>query len=165
MLGRTLDELPPQTRKLLRLIVEWVDERCQSLEMSRSDYRFSRREVRTHTNWSDTALKIHLARLAEMEYLLIHRGGRGQSYAYELLYSGDGSDDAPHLSGLIDVERLTPKTGLRCKTGQGQKISGPGPVSPRSVGSQGVVTRTKPARKPAKPRAAPTPMRKTTKKD
>lgn len=28
VLGRTLDELPPQTRKLLQLIVTWVTERC-----------------------------------------------------------------------------------------------------------------------------------------
>jgi len=133
VLGRTLDELPPQTRKLLRLIVERVDERCQSLEMSRSDYRFSRREVRAHTNWSDTALKVHLARLAEMEYLLIHRGGRGQSYAYELLYSGDGCDDVPHLSGLIDMERLKYDAN---RSGQKAKRSGTGqpPVRDQSGG-------------------------------
>ncbi|MFN2183181.1 MAG: DNA primase, partial [Anaerolineae bacterium] len=142
VLGRTLDELPPQTRKLLRLIVERVDERCQSLAMSRSDYRFSRREVRAHTNWSDTALKVHLARLAEMEYLLIHRGGRGQSYAYELLYSGDGNDDAPHLSGLIDVESLKYDAN---RSGQNADRSGPGqpPVSGQSGGGHEDKTGTK----------------------
>jgi len=105
-LGRTLDELPPQTRKLLRLIVALVTERCAALEMNRADYRFSRREVREHANWSDTALKVHLARLAEMEYLLVHRGGRGQSYVYELLYQGEGEHGEPFLMGLIDVEKL-----------------------------------------------------------
>ena len=132
--------------------------------MSRSDYRFSRREVRTHTNWSDTALKIHLARLAEMEYLLIHRGGRGQSYAYELLYSGDGSDDAPHLSGLIDVERLRQKQGYDVnRSGPEDKRSGSGqpPVSGQSGGGHEDKTGTK----ASKTKAAPTPMRKTTKKD
>ena len=79
----------------LRLIVELVTGRCTTLEMNRSDYRFSRREVREHTNWSDTALKVHLARLAEMEYLLTHRGGRGQSYVYELLYQGEGEQGGP----------------------------------------------------------------------
>jgi hypothetical protein len=50
-------------------------------------------------------LKLHLARLTELEYLLVHRGGRGQSFEYELLY--DGKDEAQrHLSGLIDVEAL-----------------------------------------------------------
>jgi hypothetical protein len=142
VLGRTLDELPPQTRKLLRLIVERVSDQCDKLAMARADYRFSRREVRAHTNWSDTALKIHLARLAEMEYLLIHRGGRGQSYAYELLYSGDGNDDAPHLSGLIDVESLKYDAN---RSGQNADRSGSGqpPVSGQSGGGHEDKTGTK----------------------
>jgi len=106
VLGRTLDELPPQTRTLLRLIVELVTARRQAQDIKQADYRFSRREVREHTNWSDTALKVHLARLAEMEYLLTHRGGRGQSYVYELLYQGEGEHGEPFLMGLIDVTKL-----------------------------------------------------------
>jgi DNA primase len=136
VLGRTLDELPPQTRKLLGLIVAWVTENCSSQAMERSDYRFSRREVRAHTNWSDTALKIHLARLVEMEYLLIHRGGRGQSYVYELLYSGDGCDDAPHLSGLIDVARLREKQGYD-ENRSGQKAQRSGSGQPLVSGQSG----------------------------
>lgn len=133
VLGRTLDELPPQTRKLLRLIVELVTERCTTLEMNRSDYRFSRREVREATNWSDTALKVHLARLAEMEYLLTHRGGRGQSYVYELLYQGEGEHGEPFLMGLIDVEKLRYDEK---KSGQNDDRSGAGqpPVSGQSGG-------------------------------
>lgn len=105
VLGRTLDELPPQTRRLLTLMVDMVEQQCAKLEIKRSDYRFSRREVREHTRWGDTQLKIHLGRLVELEYVLVHRGGRGQSFEYELLY--DGQDDAQrHLSGLIDVEVL-----------------------------------------------------------
>ncbi len=106
VLGRTLDELPPQTRTLLRLIVEFVAERAKTLEMSRSDYRFSRREVRESTRWGNTQLKYHLHRLEELEYLVVHRGGRGQSFVYELLYDGDAQQDHPHLSGLIDVAAL-----------------------------------------------------------
>jgi hypothetical protein len=41
-----------------------------------------------------------------MEYLLVHRGERGQSYVYELLYEGQGADGKPFLMGLIDVEKL-----------------------------------------------------------
>jgi len=106
VLGRTLDELPPQTRTLLRLIVELVAERAKTLAMSRSDYRFSRREVREFTRWGNTQLKYHLHRLEELEYLVVHRGGRGQSFVYELLYDGDAQEDHPHLSGLIDVAAL-----------------------------------------------------------
>lgn len=106
VLGRTLDELPPQTRRLLKLVVTMVGDRCAALEMKKGDYRFSRRQVREHTRWGDTQLKIHLARLVELEYLLVHRGGRGQSFEYELLYSGSPDGEMPHLSGLIDVEVL-----------------------------------------------------------
>lgn len=144
VLGRTLDELPPQTRKLLHLIVELVTDCCKALEMNNSDYRFSRREVREHTNWSDTALKVHLARLAEMEYLLVHRGGRGQSYVYELIYQGEGEQGEPFLMGLIDVEKLAYDEN---KSGQNGKRSGSGqpPVRGRSGGGQDAKNRRKPS--------------------
>jgi DNA primase len=105
VLGRTLDELPPQTRKLLALLVALVERECTAQSARRADYRFSRRQVREATKWGDTQLKIHLARLVELEYLLIHRGGRGQSFEYELLYDGD-TRGAAHVSGLIDIEAL-----------------------------------------------------------
>ena len=105
VLGRSIDELPPQTRRLLSLVVQMVEQQCAAQQIDRTDYRFSRREVREHTRWGDTQLKLHLARLTELEYLLVHRGGRGQSFEYELLY--DGQDEAQrHLSGLIDVAAL-----------------------------------------------------------
>jgi hypothetical protein len=51
-------------------------------------------------------LKLHLSRLEEMEYLLPHRGRRGQSFVYELLYDGQGQDGKPFVIGLLDVESL-----------------------------------------------------------
>jgi DNA primase len=62
VLGRTLDELPPQTRRLLGLIVAMVEEACRTQQMPRASHRFSRRAVREYTRWGDTQLKIHLAR-------------------------------------------------------------------------------------------------------
>jgi DNA primase catalytic core len=106
VLGRTLDELPPQTRKLLALLVAMVERGCTNQGVPRAAYRFSRRQVRECTKWGDTQLKIHLARLVELEYLLIHRGGRGQSFEYELLYDGAAQGASAHASGLIDVEAL-----------------------------------------------------------
>ena len=55
--------------------------------LARADVRFTRREVREASGWegADTQLKVHLGRLVELEYLLVHRGGRGQSFVYELL--------------------------------------------------------------------------------
>jgi DNA primase catalytic core len=106
VLGRSLDELPPHTRRLLMLIDEMVAASTQKLDVKRADYRFSRREVREHVGWGDTQLRLHLDRLVDLEYVLVHRGGRGQSFVYELLYDGQGKDGKPFLPGLIDVEQL-----------------------------------------------------------
>jgi DNA primase len=105
VLGRSLDELPPQTRRLLMLVDAMVKQQCAAQNIARGDYRFSRKDIRTATGWGDTQLKIHLARLAELEYLLTHRILRGQGYVYELLYDGTG-EASPHLSGLIDPAAL-----------------------------------------------------------
>ncbi len=143
VLGRTLDELPPQTRRLLQLIVSMVEGECAAQQVSRAQYRFSRRQVREHTRWGDTQLKIHLGRLVELEYLLVHRGGRGQSFEYELLYDGSG-DDVRHLSGLIDIETLLVAHAYDGeRSGQNAERSGSGrpPVGGRSAGSRGDETR------------------------
>src|SRR5262249_41334725 len=99
-----------QTRRLLGLIVEMVDQECRAQHLPRAAYRFSRRAVREYTRWGDTQLKIHLARLTELEYLLVHRGGRGQSFEYELLFDGPAEgntgNNVPHVRGLIDGEAL-----------------------------------------------------------
>jgi hypothetical protein len=63
VLGRSLDELQPQTRRLLLLIDEEVTRECERLQMARSDFRFSRRDVRAWCLWGDTVLKKHLGRL------------------------------------------------------------------------------------------------------
>jgi len=110
MLGRSLDELPPQTRGLLRALCTMVATRMQTDALPRSEVRFSRREVRDTTSWGDTQLRVHLERLVAMEYLLVHRGSRGQSFVYELLYDGDGGA-APYLSGLIDVATMATSRG------------------------------------------------------
>lgn len=117
VLGRSLDELPPQTRRLLLMIDDHVTAECERLKMERSDHRFSRRDVRAFTGWGDTQLKIHLHRLEELEYLLIHRGGRGQSFVYELLFTRSSDGGKPVLGGLIDVDVLS-------KHGYDEKKSG-----------------------------------------
>jgi DNA primase len=127
VLGRTLDELPPQTRKLLGLVVAMVEEHCRAQHIGRAQYRFSRRTVRESTRWGDTQLKIHLGRLTELEYLLVHRGGRGQSFEYELLFDspagGMSRSGAPHVNGLIDVEALREGCGAQHPYDAGRSAS------------------------------------------
>ena len=109
ILGRSLDELPPQTRKLLKEIQQMVEANCKAQSMAQKDYRFSRKTIRDRAKWSDGQLKIHCKRLEELEYLLVHRGGRGIIIEYELLYTGDTETDKAQMMGLLDVEKLEEK--------------------------------------------------------
>lgn len=106
VLGRSLDELPPQTRTLLKLIHQHIKQDYQAQHCNQADYRFSRKDVRQLSGWTDFQVKKHMHRLEEMEYVLIHRGKRGQSMEYELLYQGEGEGDKNFLMGLIDVQKL-----------------------------------------------------------
>jgi DNA primase len=106
VLGRSLDELPPQTRRLLGLVSEMVTKHAEAQGLDRSDVRFTRRDVRTYTGWSDFPVRMHLEKLAELEYLLVHRGGPGQRFVYELLYDGQGESGEAFLTGLLDVDTL-----------------------------------------------------------
>jgi hypothetical protein len=74
--------------------------------LERIDYRFSRRQICEYTGWSMTQVRLHLDRLVEHEYILVHRGSRGLSFVYELLYNGEGKQGEPFLMGLIDVNQL-----------------------------------------------------------
>jgi hypothetical protein len=106
VLGRSLDELSPQTRRFLLLLDEMVTKECKRLAMDRSDYRFRRKDVRDSAGWTDFQVRTHIDKLVSLEYVLVHRGSRGQNFVYELLYDGQGKDGSLHLMGLIDVEKL-----------------------------------------------------------
>jgi DNA primase catalytic core len=113
--GRSLDELPPQSRRLLIMLDGMVKDGCQSLKMLRCDYRFTRKDVRRYTRWSDFQVRIHLERLVALEYVLVHRGCRGQTMVYELVYDGKGQDGRPFVLGLIDVDELRKEEKERLK--------------------------------------------------
>ena len=138
VLGRTLDDLPPQTRKLLNQIQTMVTQECKKLNVEQSDHRFGRKAIRAFTGWSDGQLKIHCKRLEEMEYLLVHHGGRGQSIDYELLYSGDIDSHDNQMMGLLDISQLKQGYDVQ-KSGVKAQKSAPSQcqVSPKSGGSQG----------------------------
>jgi len=106
VLGRSLDELPPQTRKLLHLIDAHVTKLCADQSMERSDVRLTRRELLDVTGLGYSQLTIHLDRLVALEHVLAHTGRQGRSFVYELVYDGGGKAKTPHLSGLLDVAKL-----------------------------------------------------------
>jgi DNA primase catalytic core len=124
VLGRTLDELPPQTRKLLTQIKTFITDVCKKQSIEQSDYRFSRKQFRRYAGASDTQLRLHLSRLVEMEYLLVHQGGRGQSFVYELLYDDEGKDGSAFLMGLIDVKQLKNTTTTQSSRGKTSENAG-----------------------------------------
>jgi DNA primase len=121
VLGRSLDELPPQTRRVLAALHSWVEGITIERELRRPDVRFTRSDVRRVTSLSDVQCRVHVERLVALEYVLVHRGTRGQSFEYELLYDGQGGNGAPFVAGLIEVEALKSNTttaSSRGKTGQ-----------------------------------------------
>lgn len=126
VLGRSLDELPPQTRTLLDLVDAYVSAECKRRQIERGELRFSRKTIRDVTRWGDTQLKVHMHRLEEMEYLLVHRGGRGQSFVYELLFDRGTAKNETYLHGLIDVVRLNRAGSESNRSGQEAKQAGVG---------------------------------------
>ncbi len=105
-LGTSLDELAPQTRKMLSLIEQYVSQYCEKNEVKQSKCLLTRREIREYTRWSNTEIKRHLDRLVDFEYLLQHRKGPGGRCVYQLSYKGEGKDGKRFLLGLVDVEKL-----------------------------------------------------------
>ncbi len=113
VMGISLDELAPQTRRFLVLLEKMVKEHSEQTQTEPSQCHFSRKEIREYTGWTDFQVRTHIHRLVEMEYVLVHNGRRGKNYVYELLYQGQGQKGNPFLLGLIDVRKLTTSMPLR----------------------------------------------------
>jgi hypothetical protein len=168
VLGRSLDELPPQTRRVLAALGQLVDALAKEQATPRAEVRFTRSQVRAHTSLSDTQCRLHLDRLAELEYLLTHRGQRGQSYVYELLHDAPAGSHLPHLAGLIDVDALkaTPTTqSLRGQPDQfaGEQAEFAGPTRPQRGANAGAARSAKPPAKPALARVPADPADESSK--
>jgi hypothetical protein len=106
VLGRSLDELPPQTRRVLGITEAFVLERAKQHQSTRREMRFTRRELRARCGMSDAAIRVHLERLVEMEYVRPASGRKGLLFEYELLFDGDVEISAPQMIGLIDISQL-----------------------------------------------------------
>lgn len=135
VLGRSLDELPPQTRRLLDVLDGIVAARAADDAIDRDQVRFTRRAVREQTSWGDTQLKVHLARLVELELVIAHRADRGAGFVYELVWDGTGRAGERFLTGLTDPATLRYDDN---RSGSEGDRSGPGrpPVGPWSGGGR-----------------------------
>ncbi|WP_061217340.1 CHC2 zinc finger domain-containing protein [Leptospira interrogans] len=100
ILGRTLEELTPQTKEVLFCLHEMVEKESEEQNLSKSAVRFTRRQARERLGMSDTRLRVHLRRLEELEYLVVRSRGQGQLVEYELLYDGEGQEGEEFTLGL-----------------------------------------------------------------
>ena len=141
ILGRSLDELPPQTRRLLGYIRDLVKKKGGSAtgqpgaKVGAGTACFSRKELRDLCGWSLTQVRVHLERLVELECLAIRHGRLGSQFVYELLLDAATPEAVAHI-GLIDTAKLrhdykTNLTGFSSGVaGQNGHLTGDGGTPP-----------------------------------
>lgn len=143
VLGRSLDELPPQTRRLLGHIRDLAKQR-RTEHGPKAAAWFSRKELREACGWSLTQVTVHLERLVALEYLAVRHGRMGSAFVYELLFDPETPEAVAHV-GLIEIERLrheykTNLTGLKAGvSGPKGDLSGgdaPGPLPPSAASTE-----------------------------
>jgi DNA primase catalytic core len=137
MLGRSLDELPPQTRRLLAHIRELMKTKRKE-RSAKAATTFSRRDLRAACGWSLTQVRVHLERLVDLEYLAVQHGRFGSQFVYEILFDLDAPEAVAHV-GLIEIAKLrhdykTNLTGFcRGVAGQNGHLAGGGETPPPPV--------------------------------
>jgi hypothetical protein len=115
VLARSLDELPPQTRRLLGHIRSLMKSKqtinAKSAKMgpgsavAGGSATFSRKELREASGWSLTQVSVHLERLVALEYVALRHGRMGSQFVYEALFEIGAPESLAHI-GLIEVESL-----------------------------------------------------------
>jgi hypothetical protein len=110
VLGQCLDELPPGTRRLLAALHTFVTAEAARKDVEAGMVRFTRRDLREALGFGDTQLKVHLARLVDLELVSPIRTDRG-GFCYELSWAppqgGDGEQATQRvLPGLFDPATL-----------------------------------------------------------
>ena len=104
VLARSLDELPPQTRRLLGHIRALLKNKRES-GSAKAAACFSRKELREASGWSLTQVSVHLERLIALEYVALRHGRLGSQFVYEALFDLDAPESLAHI-GIIDIESL-----------------------------------------------------------
>ena len=153
VLGQSLDDLAPQTRRLLTAVHGYVTAEAKRLAVPTDLVRFTRRQLREHlagagAGWGDTQLKVHLARLVDLELLVVHRLTSG-AFGYELTWTPPvDTAGGRFLVGLTDPATLhNPAPEPAGPAGGASAYDtppvGPGPASstydPEPVGVPGAV--------------------------
>ena len=142
VLARSMDELAPQTRRLLGVIDELVTERASREGIDRSDVRFAQRDVRERASLGLSQLKVHLRTLLDHEYLMAHRAGHAQRHVYELVCSAVEGERGPFDACEYDANRPV-QAANRPALSADQPVSGRHAIRP--VLSRDVVRLSQPA--------------------
>jgi hypothetical protein len=109
VLGRSLDELAPPSRRLLGLIRDMVIKQCRAKEIPPESFHFTRRDIRHFSGWSDYQVKTHVKQLKDLEYIYPVMGRKGKEYVYELVATCEITQDRPFLIGITGIEELKVK--------------------------------------------------------
>ena len=105
ILGRSLDEVPPQTRHCLEYVKTHVRTMMDKDALDQPQCHFTRRDIREATGWSEFQVRMHLERLEQLEHLQRLSGRNGTLMKYELLV--DAREPAGVCCvGLLDVDEL-----------------------------------------------------------
>lgn len=104
-LRQAFEEITTPSRELLGAIRKLVTQRADGSALL--EVRFSRRELREYTGWSDYQVRIHLKQLEELEYVQAVSGSFGKQYAYTL-----SPDHRLAVAGASDLDQEIRELGL-----------------------------------------------------
>jgi DNA primase len=140
ILGRSLDELPPQTRRLLSHVKALVRAHCKQRSVEQPLALFSRRDLSALSGWSYSQIKRHLSRLQEQDCIAPRFGRMGATLKYELLIDADDPAEVAHI-GLLDVARLRESGSLPRRSSDVSRHS-PGGTTAEGAETGTTTTRT-----------------------
>jgi hypothetical protein len=91
VLGRSVDELPPQTRALWDGLCRHVQAEAERTAQAAGRISFDRRSAAAALGWSYKQVRLHLERLVAEDFAVVTTSGLGQVTRYRLV---DGLDEA-----------------------------------------------------------------------
>jgi len=108
------DDLPPITRRLLGQLDTIVGDMARQTGITRSQVRFTRREVRERLGIGGTQLWHHLRRLVDAEHVVAHPSRHGRGTVYALAYAPTKGS----IRGREDVHSGDIRHGFGERSGQ-----------------------------------------------
>ena len=139
VLGQSLDELPPQTRRLLSAIHVWVTGEAERLDIPVELVRFTRRQLReTLLGGVTPSSRSTSPGCVDLELLVPHRLESG-GFAYELAWRGEGTGSTGPAVPRRPVRPRARSTTNYNGDRSGVSPTGRGPVGPRSGVCRGPV--------------------------